>query len=39
MQKVIYRDSRTGRLTTQQIAEKRPSTTEREVVRIPSKKK
>ncbi|MCX7168919.1 MAG: hypothetical protein NTY41_01145 [Proteobacteria bacterium] len=41
--RTIYRDSETGKITTQRYAEKHPATTEKERVRVPppapSKKK
>jgi hypothetical protein len=36
---VIYRNSKTGEITTQQYAVRHPATTEREVVYRPSPKK
>jgi hypothetical protein len=36
--KTIYRSSETGRIVKQDYAEKHPSTTEKERVRIPPKK-
>lgn len=36
--KVIYRKSTSGQLTTQGYAKAHPATTEREIVRVPSKK-
>jgi len=37
--KTIYRDSKTGRITTESDAKKHPNTTEKEKVRIPNPKK
>lgn len=37
--KVIYRKSTNGRLTTREFAKAHPATTEREVVRVPSKRR
>ncbi len=37
--KVIYRKSTNGQLTNREFARTHPATTEREVVRVPSKKR
>jgi len=37
--KVIYRDSKTGQITTQRYADRHPATTERQHVTVPTKKK
>jgi hypothetical protein len=36
--KVIYRDSKTGQITTQQYAQRHPATTERQHVYVPAPK-
>lgn len=37
--KIIYRNSKNGQITTENFAKKHPSTTEKEKVKIPKKKK
>lgn len=34
--RTLYRDSETGRITTQQYADRHPKTTEKERVKVPS---